>query len=438
MKLSKFNNFISLQNDKVLGYNAFTRRYIVMPSYMASQIANLNTEAEFKQLEGSTSQYLREAGFIIDNDIDELATLDNEINELDGGQSSYDLTINPTLDCNFKCWYCYERHKRDTKLNEDIFNRIKKHLLKTLNPPIEQFHLSFFGGEPLLQFEDVCKPIIQFANDLCSDRKIKFRIHFTSNSFLITKAIANFLGNYKCSFQITLDGSREFHNKVRSSSDKTGSYDQILENVEYLANHGIFITLRVNYTLGNIKSAKEIITDLHNRKITHPENINLNFQRVWQDFHNGENETIKSLLKEYKEQLFSYGFNFSIPDLINPRSSSCYGDKVNSACINYNGDFYKCTARDFTKENRCGYLDPEGNLIWDENKETIWASCKFSKSICRSCRIAPICLSGCRQKGIESINSQDCPLQYTEQRKDELILQKFEAQYMNSESLILE
>ena len=431
MKLSKFNNFIPLPGDKVLAYNAFTRRYLIMPSSISYIVSNLREGDDFGNLSSSTLQCLTETGFIIKNDADELTVLDKDIINLDCDPSSYELTVNPTLDCNFRCWYCYEQHGKGTKLNNDILNRIKKHLNNTLQPPVEIFYLSFFGGEPLLQFEDVCKPLMEYSRSLCSERKIGLRIHFTSNSFLVTDSIIDFLKQYLCSFQITLDGGKEFHDKVRFTNDGKGSYDKILNNVKQLANNGIVITLRINYTLGNIHSTENIINDLLRSCICHPENILVNFQRVWQDFHNGGEELIKSLLNEFKRKLISNGMRFCIPDMLNPRTSSCYGDKVNSACINFDGDFYKCTARDFIKSNRCGYLDTEGKLIWDNGKEALWSTSKFMHPACRVCRIAPICLSGCRQKSIEGVKECDCPLCYDEKRKDGLILQQFELLYIN-------
>ena len=124
MKLSKFNNFIPLPGDKVLAYNAFTRRYLIMPSSISYIVSNLREGDDFGNLSSSTLQCLTETGFIIKNDADELTVLDKDIINLDCDPSSYELTVNPTLDCNFRCWYCYEQHGKGTKLNNDILNRI--------------------------------------------------------------------------------------------------------------------------------------------------------------------------------------------------------------------------------------------------------------------------------------------------------------------------
>lgn len=363
--------------------------------------------------------------------LNELAVLDQEIQDVDFDNTSYELCVNPTLDCNFKCWYCYENHQKDSELSINVLSRIEKHLNNSLISPIKTFILSFFGGEPLLKFNNVCKPLILFADSICKKRDIKLWVHLTSNSYLLTPEIADFLSAYTCTFQITLDGSREFHDKVRFPSPGVGSYDKILDNVALLADKGVIITLRINYTLGNVESVGDIVADLINKNISHPENIVVNFQRVWQDYHTGNNEKIKTLISSFGKTLAVNHFRYSIPDLSNPRTSSCYGDKKNFACINYNGDFFKCTARDFTKDNRCGHIAEDGRIIWNENKEERWLRSKFSRQICRSCRIAPICLGGCRQKASEVPDDGQCPLRFDEARKDELILQRFETYIMN-------
>ena len=61
---------------------------------------------------------------------------------------SYRLTINPTLNCNFSCWYCYETHNKKYMSNE-----VKQRILKLIDnivskQDIQYFELDWFGGEP--------------------------------------------------------------------------------------------------------------------------------------------------------------------------------------------------------------------------------------------------------------------------------------------------
>ena len=62
--------------------------------------------------------------FIIDDDVNELEILRIRNREAVRNQS-YQLIINPTLECNFRCWYCYENHKKG-HMNETTVENIKK------------------------------------------------------------------------------------------------------------------------------------------------------------------------------------------------------------------------------------------------------------------------------------------------------------------------
>lgn len=428
MKQSLYNNFIPLKTGGVLGYNSLKRRFAVFTNDPKTLLKESEASNNY-----SSQEYIRlkEGGFIIDDTFDEYQQLLVEINATDFNTEAAELHINPTLDCNFRCWYCYEEHMAGSKMSEEVLEAVKNYLNKTIAQPLRHFRLSFFGGEPLLKFDSVCKPLIEEAAGLCAERGASFHTSFTTNSYLLTQDMADYLGRFSCGMQITLDGHREFHNKVRFAPGGIGSYDRIISNVAMLADVGVRVVLRINYTLGNLESVSEIISDLKAQNIVESNKIVIDFQRVWQDKHKGGNEKIKLLIKEYSRQLKEIGISYSLPDLHNPRVSSCYGDKKNYICVNYNGDFYKCTARDFKPERRAGHLAPDGTLVWEPGHREAWEKAKFSREICRSCRIAPICLGGCRQRGLESPDDGRCPLGYDEARKDELILQRFEHQYLN-------
>lgn len=430
MKASIFNNYITLSNGTILGYNSFTRRFAVIPRNLHLALTetstNMNSDGE------DWPSPLKEAGFLIPDSLDEVAVLDREITEEDFNQSFAEIHVNPTLNCNFRCWYCYEEHQPDSELGPEVYDALCNYISNLLESPVKRLNLGFFGGEPLLKFDKICRPLIEWTAEKCRSKGVCFHTHFTTNSYLLTPEIVDLLKKYECGLQITLDGHREFHNKVRFAKGGHGSYDRILHNVAMASEAGISIVLRINYTMGNLDSVGDIISDLANLKLKAPEGIVINFQRVWQDRHKGENDRMNSKISEFYGRLKELGVGFSLPDLNNPRTGSCYGDKRNYICINYNGDFFKCTARDFKTNRRAGHLAPDGSLIWEPGRKEAWENGKFSFNVCRGCRIAPLCLGGCRQRGVESVDDGSCPLGYDENRKDEIILQRFEYQYLKS------
>lgn len=79
----------------------------------------------------------------------------------------------------------------------------------------------------------------------------------------------------------------------------------------------------------------------------------------------------------------------------------CYADSPRHAVINYNGDVFKCTARDFATESREGRLNNEGRIEWNE-KFFQRMAIKYSNEACRNCVILPICNGSCTQNKIEA------------------------------------
>lgn len=113
---------------------------------------------------------------------------------------------------------------------------------------------------------------------------------------------------------------------------------------------------------------------------------------------------------------------------------SCYGDKVNHILINYQGDLYGCTARDFTVENRIGFLDKNGIPHYDLSKLRLRNAAKLSKPICECCRIAPICGGGCKQRAYESNEFEGCTMGYSDTDIDNKILDIFEYEFMSKKN----
>jgi uncharacterized protein len=154
------------------------------------------------------------------------------------------------MNCNFKCWYCYETHIKNSKLSEQVLSNIKQFITQTAVAPLKHFTLSFFGGEPLLYFKKDVIPIIEHFTNECKQKDIDFNISFTTNGYLINQEFITFFKerNLSCFFQITFDGYKEQHDKVRFIHDNKGSYETIIYNIKMLVNNGFRVRLRINYT----------------------------------------------------------------------------------------------------------------------------------------------------------------------------------------------
>ena len=420
-KVNRFSQFNSklLINKHLVVYNSLTEKMVLIKNQTISSWADLKSMSEFDPI---LKCNLIEAGILIEEGVDETLELEKRILEGINGNGEYTLHINPTLDCNFRCWYCYENHLVGSQMNDDILSRVKEYISKIVRrDDITQLSLGFFGGEPLLYFDKVAKKIILHADEECREYGKTLHVSFTSNGYALNDDIIKFLSKYDSGFQITLDGGKNDHDSTRFTKNGVGSYDRIVSNIHKLVAHGIKVIVRVNYTSKNIDSVRSIYHSFSEVGDNLKSNISFDFQRVWQDRESGHDATevkISEIRSYFSGNGFSVHTNYIPRDVRYP----CYGDKKEYLLINYNGDVFGCTARDFTTENRVGFLDGSGEVIYDDTKLEHRRASKFSKPVCKTCRIAPICGGGCTQKSYELMQRNECTLGYTEEDKDKIVI----------------
>ena len=432
MKYSIYNSLLRITDNSSILYNAMSDKFIILSNQAEKdyQLCNLDI---LKDKNPILYNQLIETESIVDENIDEVQEVKNRINNKILDDKTYHLHINPTLDCNFRCWYCYEKHQVGSRMNYYVITAVKEHIKHIIptKPNLEFFSLSFFGGEPLIYFKSIAQPIIEFLEKECNENNIGFKIHFTSNSFLLNGHILHFLKNKNVSFQITLDGNRENHDKTRFNTNNTGSYDRIISNIKSLAKDSHEVILRINYTASNIESIMEITDDFKDLNNDFKPFISVNFQRVWQDKVNKEAQ-VDDKLRICIEKFLREGFRVTTHKVQNIVNSPCYADKKNHILVNYNGDVYNCTARDFTEKNRTGILKKDGTIVWDKLPITERIKMKFNRAVCHKCRIAPICGGGCLQREIERAEKEGCLYDYNEQAINEKILDRFEFMFITN------
>lgn len=334
----------------------------------------------------------------------------------------FGMIINPTLDCNLHCWYCYEQHNIHSGMNSDTIEAIYRLIdTKVSEEELKYLNVSFFGGEPLLYYKKVVLPILKYASEACSKNNIQLASNFTTNAVLLTSDIIKELNNIGLSrpatFQITLDGNREFHNSVRFTSKNTPTYDTIINNIHEALAAGNPVTVRLNYTDSNIESFVDIIEEFKDLAENERNIVQFKFEQVWQN--KSKHKDTKKRALEIAKLFSKYGL-FAAYDTLYQRHN-CYADMPNNIVINYNGDIFKCTARDFTTDRREGVLNSDGTIIWNklyEKRMTI----KHRNIACHNCNILPLCNGGCSQNKLDNPVIDRCYQNMNENNKMEIVL----------------
>lgn len=426
---SYYNNIINIEGSGLI-YNSFTDSYLLLNKELFETF--IIFRKNISELEISNKDLflkLKTNGMIVSDEINEKELIINDRIKRRFSSYHYDLMINPTLDCNLNCWYCYENHISGSKMSSNIIANIIKHLdNKNKTEPFKSLSVSFFGGEPLLKTKNVVIPLIEGVLNFVKNNNITYDFNITTNGTIITNNILSLLRDSYVKFQITIDGDKYTHNKVRGfkNSNNSNSYDAIINNIRKISTvlKNYEISLRINYDAKILKDAHKIINDL---KFVSSSKLKFNLIKIWQEDSQSVNNKDLVFLSD---KIRNAGYYVDLTELVR-KNYVCYADNYNQALINYDGKVFKCTARDFTKENAEGYLNDEGDIIWNSGKLTNRLYSDIP-TICKECKLLPSCPGVCTQTTIEDgVNNDFCVIKDEGLTFEEFIFNNFENQFNN-------
>lgn len=400
--MNRLNKYIFTHHidDDVILLNQLNKQHIAISKekyyLIKSKTDNID---DLNNIRPNLYSLMRKLEFIVPYEYSELENVKTNYNNSIFGDKYYRLTVIPTMNCNYNCWYCYETHEKSV-MSKEVQDSIIKHIeLKIQDDGIRGINLDWFGGEPTLYYKEIMVPLSRRLKEIADKNNIPISNQITTNGSLFTNEDIEIFEEINLkSFQITLDGNKYFHEKVKKGKN---SYDKTVKNINNICKRydDLSFVLRINYSNDNIESCKEIINDIlpENRK-----KIKVSFQRIWQT--QGEETEID--INPIKKHFEDAGF---IPDLYNISFvHSCYADKIEEAVINYNGLIYKCTARDYNESNADGKLNSDGTIDWDITKyNKRFGTARFENDRCLECDLLPACYGPCSQKVIEAKKNDD-------------------------------
>lgn len=432
-KTSKYNYTIPYKS-RVLFFNGLKGNGFNMSHEEWNRLEKfLQNLDSFKATFPADFDRLYSLGYIVDADFDEIAYVKHKNREACYSNRDYMLIINPTLECCFRCWYCYEEHQQG-HMGKAVISALRKHISSRVGKgDISSLYLSWFGGEPLLYFDEIVYPTSLFAMKQCNKNHLPFGNGITTNAYCIDGEMVEKMNKIKLSnFQITLDGHRERHDTIRNQNGSP-SYDRIIENIHLLCAgiDNVRINLRINYddvTLGmNPEGILKSFDEAYRKFIC------IDLHRVWQtadskqaqSYANGRNDK----LNDFMAKASSLGYECHCGGKMQIGAFyNCYAGRNYYACINYDGNVFKCTARSFTEANRVGKLQKDGSIVWDERKiSRLYGYAPLEKPECEQCDYLPVCMGPCPQNYMEAGYKVHCVYKNKERSINDRITDLYEA-----------
>lgn len=157
--------------------------------------------------------------------------------------------LNLTNACNLACRYCFvQQNPKHMTLQtaKDAADWLAENAAGTENPSI-----TFFGGEPLLRFEQVIKPLTEYIRRRYGSR---YSLSVTSNCTLMTEEKAAFLNENNVGLLLSMDGDRTTQDANRPLRGGGSSFDELVNKLPLILRYWPTVTFRSTVTAKTAKS----------------------------------------------------------------------------------------------------------------------------------------------------------------------------------------
>jgi uncharacterized protein len=163
-------------------------------------------------------------------------------------------TIAPTLNCNYRCPYCFVQ-KDTVSMSDGDADALAAHIRDEHQKTGRPASITWYGGEPLLSIKT-----IQRISRFLLDRGIPFGADIITNGLLINADTAKILRDSRVEgVQLTLDGYSPDHNRVRNIPDNPcDTYSANIAAAAKLIAGGFRLRIRVNCSSENIANIHKL------------------------------------------------------------------------------------------------------------------------------------------------------------------------------------
>ncbi len=423
MKPSRYNRIFEASDGTWLAFNSWSTALAELDNADVPFIQAILADPDGVPCDSPHKREIREslvAGhFLLDDEVDEMAALQVDMMRDRFRTDRLHLTIAPTLDCNFRCDYCYEEHLRVTMsrpVQEALLRWVEERLRR-----IDTLHVTWFGGEPTLPGAlQVIDSLSTRFLAMAQERGIAYRAQLVTNGYTLDRRRMEKLAALGIQeVQVTLDGTPAEHDRRRFLTGGQGTFWKIVQNLKETADLAEFQT-RINVDRRNAAAAIEVVEILTKEGLAarvRPYLAQVTATGVAcgniQESCFSSEEFARTEVEIYREAarrgLPLSRYPFRIP------GAFCIADRAEGYVVAPSGALFKCWHEvTLDPERAIGHL-VDGEQPFHKTNEARWLSwTPMEKSECRACGVLPLCHGGCP---FEALKIPDSPHGACEQYK---------------------
>jgi uncharacterized protein len=329
----------------------------------------------------------------------------------------------PSYNCNFRCPYCVET--KISKMGEQWSKRtFNKEMVDKAFQAMEEIapHAQFnqkaillYGGEPLLkENRDIVKYIVGKGHSL------GYKFKAITNGYDLEHFKELLSENLIYTLQITVDGTKKWHDQRRVHFRDGGTFDKIIENIGMALERGVKVAIRVNTDQNNFDSITEL-REIFDRLGYYKYEKSFSVHIGWL-YNQDENIVFDQGVKYFKFKELNQKLADTKIDVCCP-SDLLYNNLYNAI---FNNRLLSLSAVSCSSQSGAYVFDPTGNIYncleivgdvkyilgnyantgtihWNESEISKWHDVNISTlKKCNVCKYAFLCHGGCPLRKIQN------------------------------------
>ena len=242
-------------NDKYILYSTLTTSLTILDKDVYIDIFERNQHDKYP----SEVQNLLEMGFVHEQGIDEEKQLaeQRKLTVQTNKDNILYYIITPTMDCNARCYYCFEQGAHHQKMSKETAIAVANYIVK--NAKGQKICIQWFGGEPLLEPD-----VIDLITEILNIHSIDYESKITTNGFLLSNSMVQRIRKWNTtSVQIPIDAiGNEYNNIKRYIDEEKDAFSKVIGNIKNLLKYDIRVRVRINFNPLEIETVKKTIIGL--------------------------------------------------------------------------------------------------------------------------------------------------------------------------------
>ncbi|WP_454698270.1 radical SAM protein [Arthrobacter humicola] len=278
-RISTHTGHVSFDDGKTLIFNLPKRAADLMPTEAALLLLD-NSPATVPEL----VEYALRAGYLTSlTEAEELAWFRQEVDSIETLNGTLAIvSVVPTNSCNLACSYCFQadtgmRDLGSRHLTMDEASNVMK-TIDGLRSGRGISHLELFGGEPLLPRT---RQVVTYLVREAGERGLTTRA--TTNGTHLHQFEDLLSPDLLCDLQISLDGSRQHHDKRRVPLTGAPTFNRIFDNIKLALSRGVKVFIRPNIDRRNLEGLTDLISFLKSEGILDNPLVSFNYVNVIPD-----------------------------------------------------------------------------------------------------------------------------------------------------------